>query len=144
MVSVSGAKTADGIETPTDRRFGFTVDYAGQITDKTPPAMPWVFAESANGNAGYVSARWSATDPNSPILHYRYAIGSAPGAVDVVNWTLINQTSMTRTGLGRVNGQFYWVSVQAQNQGGLWSLAGTSRFTAGVANPKVFLPLLQR
>jgi hypothetical protein len=59
------------------------------------------------GNAGYVTAHWSATDPNSPIIHYRYAIGSAPSAVDVVHWTTIDATTVSRSGLGLVAGHHY-------------------------------------
>ena len=142
-MSVSGAQGVDGMEIPTDTRFGFTVDYAGQITDKTAPPTPWIFADSATGNAGYVTAHWTETAPNSTIIHYRYAIGSAPGLVDVVNWTLIDTTTFTRSGLGLVAGQRYWVSVQAQNQGGLWSAIAASELTAGAKNPRLYLPVIR-
>jgi len=143
-VSVSNAIGPAGIEIAPDSQFTFTVDYAGTVTDKTPPPMPWVFAEGTAGAPSSVTAHWIATDPGSSIVHYRYAIGTLAGAVDVVNWTTLNATTVTRTGLGLVTGQHYWVSVQAQNQGGLWSPVGASRFTAGAKNPLLWMPVVHR
>jgi hypothetical protein len=143
-VTVANAAGQDHVQMDPDSRYSLTVDYASTITDKTPPSTPSVSAHSAAGNPGYVTAQWSATDPNSPIIHYRYAIGSAPGALDVVNWTTLDATTVTRTGLGLTSGKHYWVSVQAQNQGGLWSPAGASQFTAGAKNPLFWLPVVRR
>jgi hypothetical protein len=65
---------------------------------------------------------------------------------DVLNWTDTDATSLTRRDLGLRAGQTYWISVQAQNGGGLWSTSGYDDFVAGeTANVLVFLPLtLQR
>jgi len=131
-LNVSSARGLDGIEMGADTRFGFSVNYAGQITDQTPPSTPSVFATGANGAPGTAQAVWHAEDANSPITHYRYAIGMSAGAAEVVNWTQINTSTVTRTGLGLVSGQPYWFNVQAQNQGGLWSPVGSSRFVAGL------------
>ena len=154
-ISVSGARGTDGMEIPTDTRFGFTVDYAGEITDQTPPNTPWVFASGKDGDASYVKAMWSASDPDSAITGYRYAIGSAPGATDIVNWTFVGVTgaadtanatstgSITRSGLGLVDGQQYWFTVQARNAGGLWSASGYSALIAGQQSYlKIFLPVV--
>jgi subtilisin family serine protease len=157
-ISVSGAKGATtmmsgtlalplpggGMEIPEDTRFGFTVDYAGQITDQTPPNPPAVIAGGAAGDPSTVQAMWWASDPDSSITGYRYAIGSAAGATNVVNWTNVSASSVSRSGLGLVEGRQYWFAVQARNEGGLWSASGYSAFVAGQSFQRVFLPLLMR
>jgi hypothetical protein len=132
------------MEIPADTRFGFTVDYAGQITDQTPPSAPSVMAEGIQGDASSVEVSWSASDPDSSIIAYRYAIGSAAGATDIVNWTNTSTTSISRSGLGLVDGQQYWVAVQAQNVGGLWSASAYSAFVAGQQSPRIYLPLVMK
>jgi hypothetical protein len=130
-MSVSSAKGTDGMEIPTDTRFAFTVDYAGQITDQTPPPPPSVFATGKPSDVSAVEATWSATDPESAIIGYRYAIGSAAGTADIVNWTTTTATSISRSGLGLVAGRQYWLAVQAKNAGGLWSASANRSFVAG-------------
>jgi len=155
-VSVSGARGATtmmsgtlalplpggGMEIPTDTRFSFTVDYAGEITDQTPPPPPGVIAGGVEGDAPTVEAMWWASDPDSSITGYRYAIGSAAGATDIVNWTTTSSNSVSKSGLGLIDGQQYWLAVQARNEGGLWSASGYSAFIAGQPFPRVFLPLV--
>jgi subtilisin family serine protease len=141
-LSVSGAKGLDGMEIPTDTRFGFTVDYAGQITDQTAPNAPLALASGRSGDPSYVEAQWLANDPDSSITEYRYAIGSAAGATDIVDWTVTTSNGMSRSGLGLVAGRQYWVAVQAQNVGGLWSASAYSAFSAGQGLHKVFLPIV--
>lgn len=136
-LSVSSAKGVDGMEIPIDTRFSFTVDYAGQITDQTPPPIPFVSASGKQGDASYVEAAWLAIDPDSSIIGYRYAIGSAAGATDIVNWTSTTATGISRSGLGLVTGRQYWLSVQAQNVGGLKSDSRYSAFVAGQQTSKV-------
>jgi len=139
-ISVSSAKDTDGMEIPTDTRFSFAVDYAGFISDTTPPTMP-IAAASGDGTLTNLSASWSSSDAESPITQYRYAIGTTPGARDVVAWTYVSSitTSMTRTGLNLTSGQPYYVTVGARNEGGLWSEDGVSNgVTAGVAPPASF------
>jgi len=90
-----------------------------------------------------VEATWWASDPDSSITGYRYAIGSTQGAKDIVNWTTTSSNSMSRSGLGLVAGQQYWVVVQARNEGGLWSDSGYSAFTADQRSyMRLFLPLV--
>jgi subtilisin family serine protease/PKD repeat protein len=114
-----------GMEIPTDTRFGFAVDYAGSINVTTPPPAPAVNACGAS-TADRLSARWNVNAPGAPITLYRYAIGTTPGAADVVNWTDTPLTSTTRVSLTLTAGQTYYVSVKARNEGGLWSEAGDS------------------
>jgi hypothetical protein len=157
-VSVGGARSAStmmsGTQTislpagdmpiPNETRFGFTVDYAGEISDRTAPEAPSVIAGGKEGDPTTVEAMWWAEDPESEVTGYRYAIGSAAGANDIVNWTNTSSSSLTRSGLGLVEGQQYWIAVQASNAGGLWSPSGYSTFIAGKPFGKVFLPLVIR
>ena len=129
-LNVSGAKDTAGMEIAADTRFSFVVDYAGSITDKTPPTQPLV-AAGGNSSLTSLSASWSSSDPQSPITKYRYAIGTTPGGRDVVDWTYTTATSMKRTGLNLTAGVTYYVSAGARNQGGLWSATGVS---TGVTN----------
>jgi len=143
-ISVSGAQGTDGMEIPPDTRFGFSVDYAGQITDQTPPNPPVVIAGGVEGDASSVEAMWSANDPDSSITGYRYAIGSAAGATDIVHWTNTSRSSIARSELGLIDGRQYWLAVQARNEGGLWSASGYSAFVAGQPFHRVFLPVVVR
>ncbi|MBN8697063.1 MAG: N-acetylmuramoyl-L-alanine amidase [Bacteroidetes bacterium] len=75
-----------------------------------------------------LSANWSSSvDTNSAIARYWYAIGTTPGATDVVNWidNWFNR-SVTHTGLSLVDGQMYYFSVKAENGAGLQSSVFTS------------------
>ncbi len=137
-ISVSGPKGTDGMEIPTDTRFGFTVDYAGAINDTTPPSAPIVYA-CAQNNTTTLEAQWLASDPESAIVEYQYAIGTAPGAVDVVSWTSTGtDTSVTKTDLNLTYGHVYYVSARARNEGGLWSAVGVSSgVSAGTVCPNV-------
>jgi subtilisin family serine protease len=143
-ITVSGARDTDGTEIPPDTRFSLTVDYAGEITDQTPPPPPSVSASGVEGDTTTVEARWSAKDPESLITGYRYAVGSAAGATDIVNWTPTSSTTLTRSGLGLVEGHQYWLAVQARNVGGLWSPSGYGAFVSGQPNFYVFLPVVLR
>ena len=80
----------------------------------------------------------------STITGYRYAIGSAAGDTDIVNWTATASNSLTRSGLGLVTGRQYWLAVQARNVGELWSASGYSAFVAGQPIRRAFLPLVLR
>jgi spore germination protein YaaH len=70
-----------------------------------------------------LSANWSASsDPHSGIAAYWYAIGTTPGAADVVGWTNNGaNTSVTHTGLSLTNGQLYYFSVKVDDGAGLTS-----------------------
>jgi hypothetical protein len=75
-----------------------------------------------------LSANWSnCADPNSGIARYWYAIGTAAGATDVVNWTdNAMSTSVTQTGLSLIINQLYYVSVQSEDGAGLLSNVSSS------------------
>ncbi|MFI5150215.1 MAG: GH25 family lysozyme [Bacteroidia bacterium] len=68
-----------------------------------------------------LSANWNiAKDTNSGISYYSYAIGTTPGAQNIVAWTNNGtSTSVTKTGLSLTIGQTYYVSVKAYDGAGL-------------------------
>ena len=139
-VVVSDAVGLDSMRVASFSNANFNVDYAGFISDKTPPLKPLVIA-SGNGSLTSLSVSWSSSDPESPLIQYRYAIGTTPGGRDVVDWTYVSSTttSMTRSGLNLTYGQPYYVSAGARNEGGLWSDSGISNgITAGIAPPVAF------
>jgi subtilisin family serine protease len=141
-LNVSGARGTDGLEIPSDTRFTFIVDYAGSISDQTPPFTPSIYATGDPSDTSYFRASWSASDGESAIVRYRYAVGTAPGAKDIINWTTVTQPFSSRSNLGLIPDRTYWVSVQAQNAGGLWSASGQRSFVSGVETRfYVYLPV---
>ncbi len=68
-----------------------------------------------------LAANWNAaTDPNSLLANYSYAIGTTPGDSNVVAWTNnATATTFTQTGLSLSYNQDYYVSVKAKNGAGL-------------------------
>ena len=141
-IIISDAIGSDGIEIAPSSDFTFQVDYAGTITDQTPPKQPKVTDDGAGTTAlTQLHAKWSSSDKESPITQYQYAIGTSPNGIDVVNWTTPNPATakeVTHTGLNLNAGQPYYFSVRAQNEGGLWSEVGT---TDGILADPNFTPL---
>jgi len=98
----------------------------GLIDDITPPTMGSVVDD---GDITYdktsLHATWSATDSESGIAEYRYAIGTSPtdpGSGYVVDWTSSGSNSnVTATGLSLTAGQTYYFYVKARNAVDLWS-----------------------
>ncbi|MCK9613470.1 MAG: N-acetylmuramoyl-L-alanine amidase [Bacteroidales bacterium] len=75
-----------------------------------------------------LSAHWSASsDSNSEVVKYWYAIGTTPGATDVLGWTDngIN-LSFTQTGLVLNDCQVYYIAIKAENGAGLFSETAVS------------------
>jgi hypothetical protein len=113
-----------------DERMIFNIDdmTVGVMRDRTPPDPPTVSDEGDYSTSlNSLSASWHATDPESEVVEYEYAIGTAPGAADIVSWTLVgNQTSVTNSNLSLTTGSTYYFSVRAKNSEGLWSEIGCS------------------
>jgi len=103
--------------------------YTDVNVDWTPPAPSAEVRdglgpdESTTSIGTQLSANWDpTTDPHSDLLTYEYAIGTAPGTPDVVNWTPAGlTTSVTHTGLSLTDGQTYYFGVRAVNNAGLTS-----------------------
>lgn len=72
-------------------------------------------------NNNTLSANWTiSSDPNSDIAAYWLAVGTSPGASDVLNFTNIGlSTSYTATDLNLVEGITYYTSIQVENGAGL-------------------------
>lgn len=70
-----------------------------------------------------LSGNWtSSSDPHSGLAVYYYAIGTAPGSNDVVDWTdNWLDTTFTEAGLSLAYGTLYYISVYAVNDAGLES-----------------------
>ncbi len=130
--SVSAAFGGDGMQIAPYTGTAFQVNYAGYISDITAPLAPSVSA-CGSPSTGTLSAAWQANDPQSTIDLYRYAVGTKPGGTEVTSWKTTSGTSMSQSNLGLINGQTYYVSVQARNDGGLWSDYGSSAVTAGAS-----------
>lgn len=96
--------------------------------DTTPPMVPIVLDEGIySSSPDTLRASWSAADPESGIARYEYAIGTTPGATDVVAFTDAGTaTQIARAGLPLVNGAVYYFSVRATNMCGLVSDIGIS------------------
>lgn len=98
--------------------------------DYTAPATPVVTdAGQFTTNASQLWASWTASDPDSGIDGYEYAIGTSPtdpGSGYTVGWTSRSSASVTHTGLSLVNGQTYYFYVRAKNRAGDWSAVGVS------------------
>jgi hypothetical protein len=148
-ITIAVAMGTDGMNIAPNTSTTFTVDYAGAVTDTSAPPAPKVTA-CAGSAVGDLSASWTASDPDSAITLYQYAIGTTPGGAEVINWTTTSATSFDLHGLSLTAGQLYYVSVKARNEGGLWSVAATApgvaagSDTCAVNLVDVYLPLVKK
>lgn len=143
-VSVEYAVGSDGILIAPDNRGTFTYDYAGEISDTTPPPIPFVIAWG-NGSLTQLTANAIVNDLDSDIVAYRYAIGTTPGGSEVINWTETTSAEITHSGLVLQPEQPYYFSFMARNTGGLWSSIGISNAVLNGATLKsVFMPAINR
>lgn len=69
---------------------------------------------------GQVDGNWLANDPNSDVVEYFYAIGSAPFLDDIHAWSSAgNATSATAVSASLVVDEWYYFGVRAINGAGL-------------------------
>jgi spore germination protein YaaH len=142
-VTVGSASTNDvryqnpNPSTPSCRVKSITKDAIGNLSAvaSSDVKIDWTFASDVIINDGtssdidtsyslsQLSSNWTtSTDTNSAIAEYWYAIGTGPGATDVVNWTNNNlSTTVTRSGLSLIPGQSYFFSIRVRNGAGLLS-----------------------
>jgi thermitase len=108
------------------------IDYGSETAatpnDYSPPSTPQVWDDGDYTNSTTtLHARWSASDPQSGISEYQYAVGTSPGGTDVVNWRSAGtNTEVTRSDLFLLDTVTYYFSVKAKNGTGFWSAVGTS------------------
>lgn len=95
--------------------------------DVTPPTTPIVTDDGDSTlNGTQLHAMWTSQEFESGIVEYQYAIGTARGATDVVNWTSNGGIpEVTHKGLN-LEARRYYFAVKAQNGAGLWSAPGYS------------------
>lgn len=99
--------------------------------DTTPPTTPVVTDDGAfTTSTTTIHAAWVASDPESGIVEYQYAISTTKfesGIIPNGGWVSIGtQQSGTRNDLSLSYGQVYYVLVKAKNGAGLWSEIGVS------------------
>ena len=110
-----------------DSKPGEPTDLGPYYVDGTAPNAPVV-----TGQGGYtqsqtsVVASWTATDDESGIIGYKYAVGSTPGGTDLVNWTGTTEESGAITIPSQSIGASVYVSVKAENGAKVWSDVATS------------------
>ncbi len=141
-ISVGAASTNDAryqnlnSATPSCRIKSITKDVAGNLSAVASQNVniDWTIPTGFTVNDGtstdidttnsltQLSANWTiSADTNSGIEKYWYAIGTTPGATDIVNWTTNLNTSVTKTGLSLLPNQYYYFSVQSKDSAGLLS-----------------------
>lgn len=99
-----------------------TLDLGPYRYDSTAPTMVSVTDEGAyTPSSTELSATWSASDSESSVVEYQYAIGTTAGGNDTADWTTTAAASVTRTGLSLSAGTAYYFSVKAKNGAGSWS-----------------------
>lgn len=98
--------------------------------DSTAPETPTVEDDGQHsGSRGKLHASWMATDADSDIAEYQYAVGTSAGAIDVLGWTSAGTALHATIAIpdpGMQIGTTYYVSVKAKNEAGLWSEVGSS------------------
>lgn len=110
------------------------VSYQDVNVDWTPPTAVDTINDGTNTDIDLslspntLDANWSTSvDPHSGLLRYWYAIGTTAGDSDVVAWTNNWTADTSHDGsLSLVNGQWYYVSVRAENGAGLVTQSYTS------------------
>ncbi|MBU1487141.1 PorV/PorQ family protein [bacterium] len=68
-----------------------------------------------------LSFTFSFEDKESEIEEYQYTVGTFPEGVEVITWKSTTETKITESDLNLINGQTYYLTVQAKNKAGLWS-----------------------
>ncbi|MCE5315017.1 MAG: PQQ-binding-like beta-propeller repeat protein [Armatimonadota bacterium] len=103
-------------------------------SDTTPPTTPIVTIDPEILTSGETLAcSWLASDDESGIQYYSYAVGTQPGYSDIVGWTDTGATtSVSLDDLALTAEKSYYVSVTATNWASLTS-------SVGVSNPFSFI-----
>ena len=105
-----------------------SADFTLTTTDVTKPSSPVVSDDGESTTSlTQLYASWTSSDADSGVTEYQYAIGTASGGTDLVNWTSVGtNTAVTNTELSLSAGRTYYFTVKAKNGVGLWSDVGTS------------------
>jgi hypothetical protein len=108
--------------------------------DLTPPVMGTVYDDGRYTNDNIsLRARWSATDPETGISEYKYAVGTSPadpGKGYTVDWMSNGSATSANISLDLKDGQTYYIYVKARNSNDIWSDAAASDgITAKITDP---------
>ena len=118
-VSISATDLAGNANSAATGKTAYTID-------NTPPSVDAVTDEgSYTPSTTELKATISATDAESGIVAYQYAIGTTAGDNDIADWAA-STADVTKTGLTLSAGSTYYFSVKAQNGAGLWSAPADS------------------
>ena len=107
------------------------------VVDNTAPTS-WVVADDGLYalSLSKLHATWSATDSESGITGYSYAIGTTAGATDIKGKTSVgSDTQVTATGLTLAEAGTYYFTVYATNGAGTESNASSDGITVDTINP---------
>ncbi len=100
---------------------------ADEVPDTTPPTTPVVTDDGlCTTSTNQLHASWSSSDATSGVASYQYAIGSTSGGTDVLDWTALTTSSVTKADLSLVVGTTYYFSVKAIDGSGNTSAVGVS------------------
>lgn len=92
--------------------------------DGTAPVMTSVTDEKYTLSTTTLVGSWAASEPESSVARYEYAVGSYPEATDLKAWTSAGTaTSATISGLSLGVSGVYYISARAVNTAGLTSEA---------------------
>lgn len=114
---------------------------AYEYVDDSAPSTPTVTAVGAQNGAyttsdGELQFTWTAaSDAESGIAKYWYAIGTSPGGTNTKDWSEVSASTheATVTGLSLANGTTYYISVKAENGAGLKGSEGTDAIQCNVS-----------
>jgi len=104
-----------------------SVDLGPYYCDNKPPTVTSItvprYIKRTATSLDYLTAQWTGTDAESGIALYAYAIGTSPGATDIVNWVSADAgTSAMCYYAGALDHDYtYYWSVKAKDQAGNWS-----------------------
>ena len=92
----------------------------------TAPVMQSVGDDGAyQTNSTSIHGTWSASDPESGISEYAYAVSTTTDVLGIIpggNWASAGTaTQATRTGLSLANGGVYYILAKGKNPHGQWS-----------------------
>ena len=106
---------------------GEASDLGPFYVDGTPPSTPVVTDEKYTTSTSTLNASWSATDGESGVKRYEYAVGTSPLGTQIRGWTSAGtDTTAVISGLSLSMGSTYYVSVRAVNYADLTSSPGAS------------------
>jgi subtilisin family serine protease len=99
----------------------------GCVRDPNTGALIGICVPEVLRSTNELMAYWNATDPESGISKYQYAVGTTPGGSDVIPFTDTTNISVDLTNLNLRNGATYYFAVRAVNGNNLT----TTRISSG-------------